>query len=58
MEEETLLLQVAHRVANGGWRHAESEAPRQGPGPSRLSGLDVRADHGLEDPALAFGELV
>ena len=58
VEEEPLLLEVAHRVADRRGRHAEPEPARQHARPGRLRGLDVRLDHRLEHAALARRELV
>ena len=58
MEEIPLLFQVAHRVANGGRRDPQVEAPHHRATPRGLSGVHVGADHRLEDELLALRERV
>ena len=58
MEEIALGLEVAHRVPDRGRRNAEIEPLRQRSTPGRLRKIYVRADHGLEHPSLALGEIL
>jgi hypothetical protein len=54
MEEVTLLFQVAHRVSDGRWRHAEAELVGETPGTGWLSRLDVSLNYGFENPSFAL----
>ena len=58
VEEKPLVLQVAHRAADGGGRDAKPEPPGNGLAPGRLRGLDVGLDDRLEDPELPLAQLV
>ena len=57
MEEVALILQVAHRVADGGRGDANGEAPRDHARSRRLSSLYVGLNDRLEHPTLSVAEL-
>src|SRR5207248_3155511 len=58
MEEKTLLLQVAHRVANRRRRNAQAKATCQRPRAGRLGGLNVRLNDSFENATLALRQLL
>jgi len=58
MEEKSLLLQVAHGVADGRRRYAKTEPPGDRARSSRLSSLHIRLDDGLQYPAFTIVELM
>src|SRR5207253_8470725 len=52
--EIALLLQVAHGIADGSRRYAQSELVSKTPRSGRLSRFDIRLDYGLEYPPFAL----
>jgi hypothetical protein len=54
MVEVTLLLEVAHGVANGRRRNPEPELVGKIARAGRLSRLDVRLDYGFENTPFAL----
>ena len=57
MEEVPLHLELAHRGADRGRRHAEAVPLGERLAPGRLRGRDIFLDHGFEDLQFALGEV-
>jgi len=56
VEEITLLLQIAHRIADRGGGDAEFEAARDRATPGRLGRIHIGADDGIQYLAFSFGQ--
>ena len=56
LDQEALLLEHRHLVADGGRRHADARCRGDVRGPDRLRGRDVLLHHGAQDCGLAIVE--